>query len=264
MMKIYIKKLRILPAIRLAAVIGTVLLSGCGKNSSLPTQELLNMALSDASKGEWKKALEYLEIVTEREPRNTAAHVFKAIVYEGCGKADLALNTARQTAKNAPNDFWAQYTLGRLYSQDPQKMQDAVTPLLRALQIKPGDNNTLLLLARCASTLKLESAIKYYKQLAQKEKFKKSPELWNEMGIYYARHKQTPQAAACFVSAYKLAPGKPIIVLNFATFMDQYAGEPKRALGFYKKYLKITVPSPSFDASRKRVETRIEKIKANG
>jgi hypothetical protein len=46
--------------------------------------------------------------------------------------------------------------------------------------------------------------------------------------------------------------------------MDQYVGESKRALGFYKKYLKIAVPSPNSEAQRKRVEERIKKIKANG
>ncbi len=263
MIKIYIKKLRILLAVCIVSGAGLMLLAGCG-GQPLSTRALLNKALDDASRGEWEDALEYLEIVTEREPHNIAALIFKALAYEGCGKNDLALNSARLAVKIAPHDFQAQYTLGRLYSKDQQKMQDAITPLLRALQIKPDDSNTLLLLGRCSTTLKLDSAIKYYRQLTKNKNFKKRAELWNEMGIYYAERKKIRQAAACFVKAYKLAPSKPLIVLNFATFMDQHVGESKRALGFYKKYLKITVPSPNSEAQRKRVEERINKIKANG
>lgn len=258
-MKIYVKKLRIL----LAISIGIMFLAGCG-GPPLSTQSLLNKALDAGSRGEWEKALGYLETVTEREPNNINALVFKALAYEGCEKNDLALNAARLAVKNAPDNFQAQYTLGRLYSKDQQKVQDAITPLGRALQIKPDDNSTLLLLGRCSTILKLESAIKYYEKLAVKPKFKNNAELWNEMGIYYAERQQIRRAAQCFVKAYKLGSSKPLVVLNFATFRDQYVGDPKGALSFYKKYLKIAVPSPNTEMQRKRVEARIKRINANG
>ena len=258
-MKIYIKKIRIL----LACSLGLILFAGCGREP-LSTQALLNKAYDEASRGEWGDALDYLETVTEREPDNITALIFQALAYEGCEKDDLALNAARLAVKNAPGNFQAQYTLGRLYSKDQQKVQDAITPLGRALQIKPNDSDTLLLLGRCSTILKLESAIKYYKLLAKNPKFKKSAELWNEMGIYYAERQQIRQAAICFVKAYKLDSSKPLIVLNYSTFRDQYVGDSKGALRFYKKYLKIAVPSPNSETQRKRVEARIEKINANG
>jgi len=259
MIRLYIKKFGIF----LAVCAGLVLLTGCG-GEPLSTQALLNKAFYEADRGEWENALEYLETVTEREPHNVAALIFQALAYEGCEKGDLALNAARIAVKNAPENFQAQYTLGRLYSKDQQKMQDAITPLGRALQIKPDDSDTLLLLGRCSTILKLDSAIKYYKQLLKNKKFKKSAELWNEMGIYYAERQQIRRAANCFVKAYKLASSKPLIVLNFATFRDQYVGDPKGALRSYKKYLKIAVPSPNSETQRKRVEDRIKKINANG
>lgn len=258
-MNIYIKKIGFL----LAVCLGVSLLSGCG-GPPLSTHALLNQALSDAARGDWRDALESLETVIEREPRNISALIFMAIAYESCGKNDLSLNAARLAVKNAPDNFQAQYTLGRLYSKDQQKMQDAITPLLRALQIKPDDSKTLLLLGRCSTILKLDSAIKYYKQLLKNKNFKKNAELWNEMGIYYAERQEIRRAATCFVKAYKFDSSKPLIVLNLATFMDQYVGESERALSFYKKYLKITVPSPSSETQRKRVQERIEKINANG
>ena len=258
-MKIYLRKIKILALF----CIGLVMLAGCG-GPPLSTQALLNKALDAGSRGEWKTALGYLETVTEREPNNINALVFKALAYEGCEKNDLALNSARLAVKTAPDNFQAQYTLGRLYSKDHQKVQDAITPLGRALQIRPDDSNTLLLLGRCSTILKLESAIKYYKKLAADPKFKKNAELWNEMGIYYAERQQIRRAAQCFVKAYKFDSSKPLVVLNFATFRDQYVGDPKGALGFYKKYLKIATPSPSSETQRKRVKARIEKINANG
>jgi len=258
-MRIYIKKMMIL----LTISVGLALLIGCD-GKPLSTQVLLNQALNDASRGDWEDALDTLEIITEREPYNVAALIFIAITYEACDDMDLALNAARLAVKNAPDDFQAQYTLGRLYSKDQQKMQDAITPLLRALQIKPDHSETLLLLGRCSTILKLDSAIKYYKQLLKNKDFAKNAELWNEMGIYYAERQAIRRAATCFVKAYKLDSSKPLIVLNFATFIDQYVGESERALSFYENYLKITVKSPNSEKQRTRVEERIKKINANG
>ena len=263
MTNIYKPKLLIFQSL-LLAVFALAFLSGCGRTQELSTQELLNHALKEASKGEWDVALGYLETATDREPDNVAALVFKAIALEGCDKYELALNVARKAAKISPKNFWAQYTLGRLYSKELGKMQDAVSPLLRALQLKPGDANTLLLLGRCSSALKLDSAIKYYKELSTKRQFKKRAELWNEMAIYYAERGQVNQAASCIVKAYKLAPSNPMIVLNFATFVDQYAKDPKMALKYYRKFLRLTMPTPSFEAQYNRVKARIEKITSNG
>jgi tetratricopeptide (TPR) repeat protein len=244
----------------LALLLTVLMLAGCGKSQPMSTQALMNTALSEASRGEWEDALDRLETVCSREPHNISALVFKALAYEGCGKNDLAFNTARTAVKIAPTNFQAQYTLGRLYANDKEKMQDAITPLLRALELKPGDTNTLLLLGRCSSTLKLDSAIKYYRELAANPKFKRRAELWNEMAVYYAERKQIRPAAKCFVKAYKLSPSTPMIVLNFATFIDQYAGDSGRALKFYRRYLKITTPSPSSESQRQRVEKRIQQL----
>jgi tetratricopeptide (TPR) repeat protein len=264
MLKISCRNFKILSVFPAFCCLGILFFAGCGKNSSLPTQTLLNEALKDASSGRRDKALSNLEIVTRREPNNVAALIFKAVVYEGSGKDDLAVNTARLAVRAAPKNFQAQYTLGRLYSKDQSKMQDAIPPLVRALELRPHDTNTLILLARCSSIFKLDSAIKYYTELAADKKFRKCAELWNEMGIYYAGRQQVQKAAQCFVKAYKLDSSKPQIVLNYATFADYYAGESKRAVGFYKKYLAITVPSPNFAAQRKRVEARIKEIEGNG
>ncbi|MDD5698449.1 MAG: tetratricopeptide repeat protein [Victivallaceae bacterium] len=260
----YIGKLKILILSGVISATALLTLSGCGKARALPTSALLDQAFQDAGRGEWEKALDNLEIITARDPDNCTALIFKAIACDGCGKADLALNAARRAAKNAPNDFRAQYTLGRLYAKDPQKMQDAITPLLRALQRRPDDGNTLLLLGRCAATLKLDSAVKYYRSLAANRHYRNCAELWNEMGLYYAERGQNRQAAACFVKAYKAAPSRPLIVLNFATFIDQYAGEQQRSLPFYKQYLRLAVPSPGSETRRKRVEARLEQLQANG
>ena len=246
----------VIPALLLAIL----MLVGCGKSQPMSTQALMNTALSEASRGEWEDALDRLETVCSREPRNVSALIFKALAYEGCGKIDLALNTARAAVKIAPTNFQAQYTLGRLYASDKEKMQDAITPLLRARQLKPGDSDTLLLLGRCSSALKLDSAIKYYRELTESPKFRRRAELWNEMAVYYAERKQTLPAAKCFVKAYKLAPSNPLIVLNFATFIDQYFGDAKRALKLYQQYLKITAPTPGFESQRQRVEKRIQQI----
>ncbi|QSH41645.1 tetratricopeptide repeat protein [Lentisphaerota bacterium ZTH] len=241
-------------------ILTLAVLCGCEKLSEKSTPFLINNAASFAASGKWEKALKYSDAVVTREPTNVDALLLKAISSEHLGKMPLALKAAREAVTQEPDRFAAQYTLGRLYAKDPKKMQDAVAPLLRALKLKANDQNTLILLAKCSTSLKLANAIKYYQMLAKYPRFKKRPELFNQMGIYYAVNKQNRKAAENLVSAYQMAPNNPIILLNFAIFKDLYIGMSDNTVDFYKQYLKITANNPELQKKRDFVKSRIEQI----
>jgi tetratricopeptide (TPR) repeat protein len=237
-----------------------VFIAGCERTSSMTTSQLMDKSFNSAREGYWKKSLKYASAVVDREPSNADALILKAIACENTGKTELALQAAREAVKFAPDNFTAQYTLGRLYAGDPQKIQDAIAPLLRALKIKPDDANTLVVLARCSAKLNLDNTIKYYERLAQIPKFSKRPVIWNQMGLFYVNRKKLRNAAFCFVRAYNLAPENHRTVLNLATFMDHYAGKSQRAVKFYKKYLDLTSNNKELNKQRQQIQSRISTI----
>ncbi|MCP3965061.1 MAG: tetratricopeptide repeat protein [Lentisphaerae bacterium] len=242
------------------ALLTLTVLCGCEKLSEKSTPYLINNAANFAANGKWDKALKYSEAVIAREPANINALLLKAIACEHSNKLTLATKAARSAVNQAPGNFTAQYTLGRLYAKEPKKMQDAVAPLLRALKIKPNDQNTLVLLAKCSSSLNISNAIKYYEMLAKFPRFNKRPELWNQMGVFYVKQKENRKAALCLVKAYRMAPDNPNILLNFAVFKDFYIGMSHSTVDFYKQYLNITASNPELQKKREFVKKRIEKI----
>ncbi|MFA7230527.1 MAG: tetratricopeptide repeat protein [Victivallaceae bacterium] len=240
----------------------TILLfvSGCGRTSSMSTTELLDKATIYGSNGQWKYALKYAAAAADREPGNVSALILKAIACEYCGKDELALESARQAVKVSPDNFMAQYTLGRLYAQSNNKVQDAIAPLLRALAIKHNDQNAMILLARCSDRLNLDKTIEYYNSLATDQRITAGPEIWNQMGIYYATRNNLKAAAASFVRAYNASPDNNIVVLNFAIFLDRYMHNTSRAAKYYQKYLELTAKNPQLDKKRANIEQRIKVI----
>ncbi len=234
---------------------------GCRDHSSLPMSQLLNEACKNAVEGNWQQSLSFADEAVKREPENVAALLIQALAYEHLEKYDLALQAARKAESYDSSSFQAQYTLGRLYAKSPDKLQDAIAPLLRAHNLNPKSEDTLVLLARCSAKLKLDSAIKYYEQLSKSSRFSNKPEVWNQLGILYALQNQQRPASICFVRAYNLAPTNHLVVLNFAIFLDHYLNKKERAVNFYRKYLELAERNPEEDERRNRIQQRIELLR---
>ncbi len=231
------------------------ILQSCSDNlAAKSVNELLTRGCELAHNGSWSDALKYAKAAVKREPTNAGALILAALAYEHSGDIEQALQAARLAVKADAKYFQAQYTLGRLCLEDQAKIQDSIEPLKRALQLKPKDVNTLILLARGARKLGLLDTVKYFEQLAATKRYAKRAEPWNEMGIIYAEQNNLRNAARCLVTAYNRANNNPIVVLNFALFLDYYNNQPARAVSFYRKFLLLVEDNSAF--ADKAVQTR--------
>ncbi len=242
-----------------------VLLSSCRENlTEKSVNTLLQQGTMLAQHGEWQRALRYATEVVKREPDNAAALILQALAYENSGNAELALQSARMAVKAEPNYFQAQALLGRLCLKDPARVQDSIEPLKRALKLRPGDTNTLIMLYEGSRKLGLLDTTKYLQQLAVSKRYRGTAVIQNELGIIHTEHGEKQAAAQCFVNAYKAAAKNPnpIIVLNFAVFFDYYA-EPKRptrALKWYRSFLKMVKNNAAFAKQSQKVRQRIAEL----
>jgi tetratricopeptide (TPR) repeat protein len=244
-------------------LVALTLLQSCSENlTEKNIDELLNNGCELARNGEWRRALKYAEEAVKREPGNSVAQVLAALAYENNANLEQALQAARLAVKAEPKYFQAQYTLGRLCLKVPAKIQDSIEPLKRALQLKPGDVDTLVLLANGSRKLGLLETIKYFEQLAGSKRYADKPEPWNEMGIIYAEQNNSIGAARCLTTAYSRAKENPIVVLNFALYLDYYHKQPARAVKFYRKFLKLVEDNSAFEDKATQVKTRVNKIVA--
>lgn len=235
-------------------------LSACNRTSSMTTTELLNQATDAAQGGNWKKTLKFAKVAVEREPSNTPAFILLAMAYENTAQSEQAIEAARKAVKLEPDNFMAQYTLGRLYAVDQNKLQDAVEPLLRALKLRPNDPDTLVLLADCSQKLNLPKTPDYYNLIAGLPAFKNRHEPWNQLGVYYAEKGNLRNAAACFKQAYTLAPENHMILLNFGIFFDKYLRQSERASKYYQRYMEVTAKNPEMEQKKQEIKARIKDL----
>jgi Flp pilus assembly protein TadD len=223
------------------------------------TAEILDAAIKAGNDNHWADALELAKDAARRESKNPAALMMLATAYENNGRKDLAIQAARNAATYAPDNFQAQYLLGRLYFQNPKKTQDALQPLLKALEIKPDDPNTLILVGQIFRKFDMKNPEQYYKRLAKTKRFKNRPEPWNEMGVIYAAKNDPDNAARCLIKAYQAAPNNHTTVLNLAIFMDRH-GKKSKAIYFYKKFIELVASNPEMEHQRQRIRRRIREL----
>jgi cytochrome c-type biogenesis protein CcmH/NrfG len=258
-----LKMLKFFPSLFvLLSVLLALSVTGCGKMSSMTMDELLNNAADCADSGNWAQAVKFAKYASERDPTNTAALVLLAITYEYNSKADLALEAAKNAVKTAPDDFIAQYTLGRLYAHDQNRLQDSIEPLMRAYKLRPDDIDTLILLAECSLKLGLPKTPEYYKRLLMMPKFNKRSDLWNQLGVHYAEKGKTRDAFECFITANSISPDNPVICLNLAIYLDRYVkgkGSAK-SIGYYQRFVELSSKNPELESRRQEIKNRIKEI----
>ena len=241
----------------------TVLLfvAGCGKNHN---GALLNQAVADARANNWQECEKNAVSVLKDNPIEPSALLLRAIAAENLGKLDVARESARLAAENAPSSFAAQYTYGRLLAMRPDSTKNAVQVLKRALELRPDDVNTLILLGQSCSKLNSDEAITYFTKLPSEVLQK--PEIRTSMAIYYLDRRDSNRAymrlgEIMLGNAYRTAPNKPEVVLNLALYIDHYQHKRSRAKGFYQRYLRLTENNPELNPTRAQVKARISKLR---
>ena len=240
-----------------AAFCAAFLLTACGPEPT--ADEWMRKSLASAKEAKWSRALDQAENAVEKAPASTLANVLLAIALENNNRPDEAL-TAAVRAGSDNNSFIAQYTLGRLYCRQ-QKYDSSVKPLTRALELRPDDANTLILLARAKLRLNTEDALNLNKRLLSIPQFNQSPVIYNELGVLQVLKGEPKKATALFLKALSLDADNPHLNLNNAILHDYHLGDLMKARQYYNSFLRLAANRRELLDEYKEVQTRLEIIR---
>jgi len=240
-----------------AAFCAVFLLTACGPEPT--ADEWMHRSLASAKEAKWGRALDQAENAVEKAPGNTLANVLLAIALENNNRPDDALNAATRAGADT-SCFIAQYTLGRLYCRQ-QKYDSSVKPLTRALELRPDDANTLILLARAKLRLNTEDALNLNKRLLSIPQFSQSPVIYNELGVLQVMKGEPKKATALFLKALSLDADNPYLNLNNAILHDYHLGDLMKARQYYNSFLRLAANRRELLDEYKEVQTRLEIIR---
>ena len=240
-----------------AAVCMAFLLTACGPEPT--ADEWMRRTLVSAKDAKWSRALDQAENAVSKAPGDTLANVLYAIALENNNRTDEALNAAIRAGADS-SSFIAQYTLGRLYCRE-QKYDSSIKPLTRALELRPDDANTLILLARAKLRLNTEDALNLTRRLLDLPQFKQSPVVYNELGVILVLKGEARRAAALFSTALSLDADNPHLHLNNAILQDYYLGDLMKARQYYNSFLRLSANRRELLDEYKEVQTRLEIIR---
>lgn len=240
-----------------AAVCTAFLLTACGPEPT--ADELMRESLASAKEAKWSRALDLAESAVAKAPGSTVANVLYAIALESNNRPDEALNAAmRAGADNS--SFIAQYTLGRLYCRQ-RKYDSSVKPLTRALELRPDDANTLILLARAKLHLNTEDALNLNNRLRSLPQFSQSAVIYNELGVLQVLKGEPKKATSLFMIALSLDADNPYLNLNSAILHDYYLGDLMKARQLYNSFLRLSANRRELLEEYKKVQTRLDDIR---
>jgi len=240
-----------------AAVCAAFLLTACGPEPT--ADEWMRKSLASAKEAKWSRALDQAEKAVDKAPGNTLANVLLAIALENNNHPDEALNVAIRAGADT-SSFIAQYTLGRLYCRQ-QKYDSSVRPLTRALELRPDDSNTLILLARAKLRLNTEDALNLNRRLLLLPQFSQSAVIYNELGVLQVLKGEPKNAQRFFIKAIELDADNPYLHLNRAILHDYYLGDLMNARQYYNSFLRLAANRRELLEEYKKVQTRLDDIR---
>ena len=240
-----------------AAVCTAFLLTACGPEPT--ADEWMRKSLASAKEAKWSRALDQAENAVSKAPGSTLANVLYAITLENNNRPDEALNAAIRAGADT-SSFIAQYTLGRIYCRQ-QKYDSSIKPLTRALELRPDDANTLILLARAKLRLNTEDALNLNKRLLSLPQFSQSAVIYNELGVLQVLKGEPKKATSLFVMALSLDADNPYLNLNSAILYDYYLGDLMTARQHYNSFLRLAANRRELLDEYKNVQTRLDDIR---
>ncbi len=232
------------------------LLAAAGCGPARDADALLREAAAENAAGRYEKALELARKAASQDSKRADALIFQAVMLEKNNKLESAVESAAKAAALEPDSFVAQYTYGRLASLRRENHPEAFAALGKAIAIRPGDRNTLILLANVAMSLNPAQARSYLISLARDARLRNSPEYQNQLGIVLARGNSPKAAGEAFLAGCKVAGSPPVIGFNFARCMDLYLNNPRAAAALYKRYLDLAPADEANAPLRQTAEAR--------
>ena len=243
----------------LAAAAGLLVFCGCSKPLT-PVPVLLDQAAVKAGEGDWAGADRLAKQVLAQDKDNADALMLRALARFTLDSQNEAVEYAIHAARVRPDSFAAHYIQGMLLSKSG-KADLALRALKEALRLRPGDTNTLILLAENSMALRrYQEAAGYFKQLAKKDQnYRKSPYLWNSLGICFLSNPK--YSLQFFQAAEKFGPDDPVTALNLAVLHDAHLKQPAVAMTGYERFLKLTEGQAEYDSLRSKVSLRLESLR---
>lgn len=243
-----------------AALTAVLLISGCSKPAA-PVGVLLDQAAGKASEGDWRAAGRLAGDALKQDRQNADALMLKALSCSNLDARHEAVEYAIQAARIRPRLFLAHYIQGMLLSKNG-KPELALKALKEARRLRPGDVNTLILLAENSMAVKrYQEAAGYFKLLATQDKsYQSSPYLWNGLGVCFSA--RDPRLALRFFrQAAKCAPNDPITALNLAVLQDRYLRQKDNAIRSYERLIRLTDGKVEYDSIRRQAAYRLDTLK---
>lgn len=239
------------------AAAGTVLtFAGCSGEKN--TDRQMSAAFAQAKQGKWSNAGKSAAEISAVSPDAAAPLLLQAIVYEKNGEYDKALDLARQCAANNPENFTCVYTFGRLSAADKMRRSEAFTILEKALQLNPGDRDTLVLLCNLGIMLNHPRLLQYLGQLRNNREFVSSATLYYQYGLALAMRGKKSEALLFLNHAVKSGGNNPDFILNAARCIDRFNLSRGKAVEMYRLYLKN--PAKKSAAAVDEAKTRIARL----
>ncbi len=227
-------------------------LTGCSSEEDSGNEQMTR-AISLAKNGNWREAGQIADKLSADIPGAIAPILFQIVAYEKAGELDKATDLALQCARNNPKDFTAQYLLGRLYAMDSKRDGEAFEILERALQLRPGDLNTLILLCNLGVKRNEPNTRGYLEQLVTKTKLSNA-ELANAyymQGLYLYKNGESALAFSCMDRARELCRrDNPELLLQIARFADNDGNRSNEAGYIYRHFIILYGNTPNPDPDK--------------
>lgn len=241
----------------LCALSGMLLL-GAGGCGPVDVTETLRQADSAARHGDWQTTETLTRRVLRVADDNIEALVLRGIALYRTGRIDEAERVLARAAALAPNDYDAQLFYGWLLCEIG-RYGEALEPLEKAWSIRPGDRNLMTLLGRVCLEQNLARGLRYLQALQRFREFRKSPELYNDLGVLWLQHGDIQEGLRNLNKALVLAPRTPVVLQNLAVAWDNWGRNPEAALRYYRYCLAVC--QQTGDRARAvRIEARLRTL----
>ncbi len=245
---------------------------GCGKEEFVSNDVLLGDAISMASEGKWREARDLASRAVLQDGKDANARVMLALALEQDGQEGLALEEIVQAANLDQHNFMAQFTKGRMLFKRG-RYEDCPVPLKKAIELKPGSIEPLMLLARTNAYLGIhKEAVANFASLAKHEGYRNRPEAFNELGVLFMKQKDYRRALSFFEVAREKGSGSVTVNTNLAVLWDNIHSEsdrdsPRRAqaaenaLSYYSTAEELMLSNPGDEPRRQAVLRRMKEIR---
>lgn len=151
-----------------------------------------------------------------------------AAAYFGRGQSETALDEVKK-ALTANPDFAEAYNLRGLIYASLGEDRLADESFHRALQLKPGDGDTLHNYGWfLCQQRRFEPAQQQFTQALAQTQYRSQTRTWLAQGVCQARAGQLPEAEKSLVRAYEADPASPVTAVNLAEVLYRQ-GEYQRA-----------------------------------